>query len=435
KATDATCANTVTSSMVTITVDGTLTAGTIGTAQTICYNTAPATLTTVTNPNGGSGVYTYQWQSSPDNVTWSNVSGATNNSYTSVALTSTTYFRDQITDPTCGTVNTASVKITVDPVISNNTVSTLNQTICINDSPLQITGVAPTGGSGAYTYQWQSSSDGVTWSNIGGATTISYTPPAVAVAGSYYFQRIVTSGPCTSTSNSIIITVLSSAPPTPTTSTFGSGVWNAYVYTDNNFGNNGGAYAGYYTEPLISFASTSRYTNNQSPSYASGYQGCQVANTNFSESFKQTNFASAIYQIDLASIKDRANLLINGVQVFTGNAATNNIWTGTLGSTDQVEIQWIHNTGTSNIAINVTQVSNPGADNPGAIGGNQSVCYNQAPQQAFSNTTSPTSNGCYITGYQWQLSTDSIIWNNISGATSLTYTETNTLTQSQWYRR
>ena len=42
-----------------------LTAGTIGTAQSICYNTVPAALTQLTAPTGGPGGYTYQWQSSP----------------------------------------------------------------------------------------------------------------------------------------------------------------------------------------------------------------------------------------------------------------------------------------------------------------------------------------------------------------------------------
>ena len=36
--------------------------------------------------------------------------------------------------------------------------------------PAGLTGTAPAGGSGIYTYQWQSSSDNVTFNNIGGAT-------------------------------------------------------------------------------------------------------------------------------------------------------------------------------------------------------------------------------------------------------------------------
>ena len=46
---------------------GGLTAGSIGNPQTICYNSAPAALTQLTAPTGGTGTYTYQWQSSPDN--------------------------------------------------------------------------------------------------------------------------------------------------------------------------------------------------------------------------------------------------------------------------------------------------------------------------------------------------------------------------------
>ncbi len=52
-------------------------------AQTICYNTAPAALTQLTAPTGGPGAYTYQWQSSPDNSTWTSIGGATELGYTS----------------------------------------------------------------------------------------------------------------------------------------------------------------------------------------------------------------------------------------------------------------------------------------------------------------------------------------------------------------
>src|SRR6185437_11483643 len=180
---------TVISNAITITVDGALAAGTIGTAQTIWYNTAPASLTTVTNPTGGSGVYTYQWASSPDNVTWSTISGATNNNYSPGALTSTTYYQLQITDVTCGgPVTTASVKITVDAVLSAGTIGT-NQTICYNASPANLTNTGgPTGGSGAYTYQWQSSPDNSTWTSISGATNNNLTGATIGtLTTSTYF--------------------------------------------------------------------------------------------------------------------------------------------------------------------------------------------------------------------------------------------------------
>jgi len=46
--------------------------------------------------NGGSGNYTYQWQSSGNNVSWTPISGATGSSYNPGYLTSTTYYRVQV---------------------------------------------------------------------------------------------------------------------------------------------------------------------------------------------------------------------------------------------------------------------------------------------------------------------------------------------------
>ncbi len=76
RVTSGSCAQ-VYSNVVLITVYGQLLPGTIGTDQSICYNTAPAALVQLTPPSGGPGGYTYQWQDSPDNVTFTNIGGAT----------------------------------------------------------------------------------------------------------------------------------------------------------------------------------------------------------------------------------------------------------------------------------------------------------------------------------------------------------------------
>ena len=75
----------MTSSTTTITVYGNLTAGAIGNAQTICYNTVPGQLSYTTAPTGGTGAYTYQWYN-----TSGQISGATSSTYTPPALTSNT---------------------------------------------------------------------------------------------------------------------------------------------------------------------------------------------------------------------------------------------------------------------------------------------------------------------------------------------------------
>ena len=195
---------TVYSPVITITVYANLTAGTISSAQTICYNTTPAAFTQ-TAPTGGTGTYTYQWQSSPNGTTWTDIAGATSATYTSGALTATTQFRRSVTSGACGTVYSSAITVTVYANLTAGTIGTA-QNICANTAPAAFTQTAPTGGTGTYTYQWQSSQDGTNWTNIAGATAATYTSGALTV--STYFRRNVTSGSCgTVSSNSILITV------------------------------------------------------------------------------------------------------------------------------------------------------------------------------------------------------------------------------------
>ena len=83
---------TVTTSTTTITVYSNLTAGVIGNAQTICYNTAPSQLSFTTTPTGGTGLYSYKWYN-----TSGLISGATNTTYTPPALTANTNYSCAVT--------------------------------------------------------------------------------------------------------------------------------------------------------------------------------------------------------------------------------------------------------------------------------------------------------------------------------------------------
>ena len=154
-------------------------------------------------PTGGTGTYAYQWQSSPDGSTWANVPSAINKDLTTTA-TASTYFRRLVNSTICTSISN-SVQIIVLPGLTNNTI-TADQNICIGSPAAALTGSTPGGGGGIYTYQWQSSIDGTAWSDVLGATSISYSPPAPTAT--IYYRRAVASGPCSSNlSNQIKITV------------------------------------------------------------------------------------------------------------------------------------------------------------------------------------------------------------------------------------
>ncbi|MEI6682905.1 MAG: IPT/TIG domain-containing protein, partial [Bacteroidota bacterium] len=147
-----------TSGSSTLTVNPVITGNTSGSAVSICTGTA-TTLTGGT-VSGGSGSYTYLWESSASSSSgFTTATGAsTNASYTTPTLaTSSTqvYFRRTVTSGACTNVATA-VLVTVNPVITGNT-SGSAVSICTGTSTT-LTGGTVSGGSGSYTYLWESSS-------------------------------------------------------------------------------------------------------------------------------------------------------------------------------------------------------------------------------------------------------------------------------------
>jgi len=323
------------------------------------------------------------------------------------------------------------------PVLLPGTISG-NQHVCSSDIPqLPLSNVTAASGGCSFqatSYQWQSSPDSLTWTNISGANASSYTIPATLTATTYYQRLIIDNCAQSVASNVVKVTLDNIVYGDPTA--FGSNVWNCYAYKDNAFT----TYAGYYTEPLTSFSSINRYTKTQSPSYASGYLGCNVPTSNFSLSMKRQGLPSSstgIFQIDLDTLDDTGTLLINGAQVYTKTCCVTspitNIWTGPIGSTDQIEWRWVGLTAPNYTALHITEVT-PTALLAGTITGSDTICAGNIPAAGFTTVTAP-SGGCYFNYYQWQYSTDSTHWTNLSSSNTISYTPVLSIYQKTWYRR
>ncbi|WP_082120665.1 PKD domain-containing protein [Pedobacter sp. BMA] len=154
-------------------------------------------------PTGGAGSFSYQWQSSADGNTWVNITSATGKDLTIVASLSA-YYRRLVNSTICTSVSN-SVQVNILPTLSNNTISA-DQQICQGSAAAALTGSTPSGGNGTYNYQWQSSLDAVSWSDVLGATIINYTPPVPT--STIYYRRNVSSGSCSgTTSNQVKLTV------------------------------------------------------------------------------------------------------------------------------------------------------------------------------------------------------------------------------------
>ncbi len=182
------------SKTVTITSSA-LTGGSISnTTQTIPYNTTPTQITASAASGGScSGSYIYQWQkSSTLTGTYTDISGATSQNYQPPALTATTYYKRKVTCSTSIAYTSNTATVTVGTMLIAGYVTNPNQTINMNTVPAQINAVAASGGScgGVYAYQWQSSTDGINYTNITGASGQNYQPGALTQTT--YFRRMTT---------------------------------------------------------------------------------------------------------------------------------------------------------------------------------------------------------------------------------------------------
>jgi gliding motility-associated-like protein len=117
---------------------------------------------------GGSGVLSYQWQISSDGITFNNIADGKASTYAPPSNSpGTNYYRVVVNSDVTGcgeiTSSAATVAILGDPSVNVTLTKTF---ICIGETAGMTATV--TGGSGSSVYQWQSSTDGVTWKDIPG---------------------------------------------------------------------------------------------------------------------------------------------------------------------------------------------------------------------------------------------------------------------------
>lgn len=276
-----------------------------------------------------------------------------------------------------GGQNTANFSLA--PFTSNpNTVSQTTINVCSGVSPGALDGNAYTYNGGtanpSITFQWQSSTDNVTFTNISGATSEDYTPPTQTTTTTNvvrYYRRVVTAsagnaGGCTYNSNVVTVTTSPGTPTTPGTIT---GI------------------------------------STQCPSLSG--QTYSIAAVN-----NATNYTWSVP---------------TGWSITSGNGTTSvTVTTGTTGQNGNITVNASNGCGTSanrTLAVTVSTV---------AVGGtassNQTICSGSTP----TNLTLTGNTGTI----QWQSSTDNVTFTNISGATSATLTGATigALTATRYYR-
>jgi RHS repeat-associated protein len=333
--------------------------------QSINYNTVPATLS-ISSVSGGTGSYTYQWNSSSDGIMWTPISGAVNPTYAPPALTTTTYYLATVFSNGAKAISNSGV-VNVYPQLTCS-INPSSQSINYNTTPVTLTS-SVSGGNGSYSYQWQISTDNTNWSIVG--TSSSYSPGALT-ATTYYKLTVTSNG--VSTSSTTTVTVyppLQGGSATPSQTINYGRVPAQLSLTGVSGGSGTYGYQWYFSKDNNTWISISNAT---SATYAPG------------PLITTTYFMAAV----------------------TSNGATVNNSSATITVNPQVV---------------------PGTITPGSI----TIASGTSPGTLIVNPA--TGGACNnSSSYQWQSSTDNVNWTNINGAAGLSYAPGN-LSANMYYRQ
>jgi len=357
-------------SIASLTLSPILSVNTIGSQQSVC---AGNTITlTGSLPSGGSGNYIYQWESSSDDVSWSNISGQTNQNMNSITPSVTSYFRRRVEsfNSVCAAIFSISARVDVLPVIGNNTILS-DQTLCAGITIDAITGSIPTGGAGSYSYEWQSSVNFSAWQTIAGFTAQGFNYNA-GLSSNTYFRRVITDGICANTSSSVSIFVI-------------PGIGN------NVIGNN---------QTLCSGSSSATITG----SLPTGGNGSPIYQ------WQSSNDNSGWSNISGASLISYAPGLLPSTTYFRRQVTAG-----------------LCNAFSSSVSVLMVPVLSNNI-----IGSAQTICSNTSPV-AFTGSIPAGGNDQFL--YQWETSINNTNWNPLVGSTNQGLTFGQLMTSSLYFRR
>ena len=181
------------------------------------------------------GTLSYQWQSSVDGNTWTDINGETSTTYSPPTTTvGVTYFRCVVTSTASGQTKTSTSATAALTVNETPTASITQQPKSETVFTGSTSSVSVVANGDSLSYQWEQSADGITFTAISGATSSSYTYPTSSVGEKYYRCAITNTlnGYTASTySNTAKITVANVSTPTFTINPQSQVV---YIGTDAN---------------------------------------------------------------------------------------------------------------------------------------------------------------------------------------------------------
>ncbi len=411
---------------------------------------------------GIGNTFAYQWQHSADGVSWTNISGATASTY--VVGTADEGDRLQVVvtatnpDGTASTSSAATIVIPSSPPVAT-TAPSFTGTAQRGNVLTAMQGTWSAVGN-AYTYQWQRSPDGTTWTNITGATTLTYAlqtadeadfvrftvtaanPDGTTAASSTPTSVVVATPPVNTSVPTIVGTPARSANVSATVGTW-SGIGNTYIVQwqrspdGTTWTNIAGATAFSYTIAVVDETSAIRaLITAVNPDGTAG--SASAATPTISQAPPVAVNSPVITGAPLRG--DTLNST-QGTWTGIGNAYSDQwqrspdggtTWTNitgaitgsyTLTTADEGDVVRLLITavnpdatvpGPSNVTMTVTATPPVNTAPPGISG---------APQRGLTlNSAVGTWNGIGdVFAFQWQRSADGTTWTNITGATGASY--------------
>jgi hypothetical protein len=360
------------SNEVTIKINEIANPGIIGSNQTICFGAVPDNIVSVADASGWEGEFSYRWlvsQNGSDN--WVVLENQLTSSLSLGILNDTKFYRRDVVYR-CGVASSNVVKISVLPeFLAGEIFGTQN--ICFNQTPIAISETKrPVGGSGSFSHKWQKREVDGDWQDILGANLYIYQPPIYEKTT--ILRRIDVNGCGEKPTNEVTISVLGDFFPgrigADQSILFGE-VPNKLIGVDDP---EGGLGANTF-QWRVSLDSLS--WSNVSGATEKDYQPNALLQTTY---FRRRT-----------------------VNQTCGEKTTNAV------------------------IVRVSQDLNPGV-----VGSEQTICYNEVPEKLIEKEVATGGNGVYE--YQWQVGLDGISWENILNANGKDY-QPDRLLSSKYYRR
>ena len=373
--------------------------------------------------------------------------------------TTTTNTGTQTTRPNIVFVWSPAIPCTGTPNAGSAT-STLTNILCVG-APITLSLTGATAASGL-TYQWQSSTDNINWTNITGATNASYN--TIQTATSLYYRCVVKCTGSNLSSNSTSVQVTSVSGPSyatiPYTESF-EATWinscstrdipNTYWKNTPNTGNAswrrnddgvaGAAWSsnsGAYNPTASNGTFSARFHSYDASSGTSGtfdlYLNCNTSSNQKRLLFDYINTTgtdslSVLVSTDGGVTFSRIDSLLTAAQW-----RTKTIYFTSTSATTVLRFKATSDFGLTDIGVDNIRIDNWVACSGTPVGGTAiaNPTNGTCTPLSVALSLSGASEGSGIT-YQWQSSTDSLAWTNITSATTATFTNSQTAT-TLYYR-